>query len=182
MIYNDHRLSIKSIQDSGWFSGYASVFHHIDHQADSVVPGAFSACVKRWHATNIFPKMLWQHDPSQPIGRWEVIEERPEGLYVEGRLFLDLAKAREIYLLLKERVIDALSIGYKILRADQKEAHRVLEEVDVLEISLVTFPANSRARVTHVKSDQAMGVVLKRIEDIRERLRSAIGRPGILGV
>lgn len=167
MIHRDHTLHVKRISETGWFSGYASVFHHVDQQADAVLPGAFASCVERWRSTSETPKMLWQHDVTRPIGRWEILEERPQGLYVEGRLFLELIQGREAYVLLKEGVIDGLSIGYTIIRARRQKDHRVLEALDVREISLVTFPANDKARILDVKETHDWRGALDQIDRCR---------------
>lgn len=102
------------------------------------------------------PVMLWQHYSSQPIGIYESIKEDEIGLWVEGRLLLDIPKAREAHILLKNKAIRGLSIGF-IPTAWEWETRengvaRILKEIDLWEISLVTFPANSKALVDDVKS------------------------------
>lgn len=95
--------------------------------------------------------MLWQHHEEEIIGVWNRIEEDNKGLYVEGKLLLDIPKAREAQTLLRERALDGLSIGYRVKEAlcgREKGAVRLLTEVDLLEISLVTFPANGGARIS----------------------------------
>lgn len=94
--------------------------------------------------------MLWQHNPKQPIGVWRHLHEDEKGLYVEGRLALGVAQADEAYLLLKEGAIDGLSIGFRTIKAqhDRGRKSRLLLEIDLIEISLVTFGANTKARVS----------------------------------
>ena len=142
-----HKMTLKSHSESGWFSGYASVFNVKDLQNDWVAPGAFAAAIQE----GPMPKMLWQHDPAQPIGRWEKMQEHDHGLYVEGRLFLELAKAKEAFLLMKEGVLDGLSIGYDVRRASALKSGQLLSDLVLHEVSLVTFPANPLARIVDMK-------------------------------
>ena len=88
--------------------------------------------------------MLWQHDPKQPIGVWTRLQEDTQGLYVEGRLTLGVTKADEAYLLLKEGALESLSIGFRTIEAlqDKERKARLLLNIDLIEISLVTFGAN----------------------------------------
>lgn len=99
------------------------------------------------------PKMLWQHEAKRPLGVWTLLHENERGLYVEGRLILGVQQADEAYLLLKEGVIDGLSIGFRTRRAiwDKTNKARILLDIDLIEISLVTFGANTRATVHQVK-------------------------------
>src|SRR3990167_3431571 len=100
------------------------------------------------------PKMLWQHEAKEPIGLWTTLYEDERGLYVEGRLALGVSRADEAYLLLKKGILDGLSIGFRTVESiyDQKQKTRLLLDLDLLEISLVTFGANSKATVQSVKT------------------------------
>jgi HK97 family phage prohead protease len=93
------------------------------------------------------------HDPTQPIGIWQSIREDGNGLHVEGRLALRTQKGGEAYELLKLGALTGLSIGYRVVASqiDAKRKARILTDVDLFEISLVTFPANEAARVSEVK-------------------------------
>ncbi len=146
-------FEIKFIEQEGIFSGYASVFEELDEQGDRVLKGAFQASLARGLYKKQMPKMLWQHDPEQPIGIWHIIREDQKGLYVEGQLLLDVQRGREAYVLLKAGVLDSLSIGYQVVEAERGAVagERKLKKVDLFEISLVTFPANTAARITRVK-------------------------------
>ncbi len=103
----------KSIDNSGIFEGYASIYDEVDQQNDRVVRGAFAQTIASWKLCQQMPKMLWQHNPEHIIGTWLSIEEDHKGLKVKGRLLLDLLKAQEAYTLVKSKAIDGLSIGYK---------------------------------------------------------------------
>ena len=99
-------------------------------------------------------KMLFQHNPSEPIGIWDTIKEDTRGLYVRGRLMPEVARAREVLALMRAGALDGLSIGFRALkgRRDARTGVRRLEKVDLWEISVVTFPLLPGARVAHVKS------------------------------
>ncbi|MBN9343146.1 MAG: hypothetical protein BGO76_04115 [Caedibacter sp. 38-128] len=146
-------IELKYLEEEGVFEGYASVFEHLDDHGDRVVKGAFIDSLRQWWYSGQVPKMLWQHDPSQPIGVWESLEEDGHGLQVKGRLLLDVQRGREAYALMKAGVLDSLSIGYRVLEARPglKSGERLLSKLELHEISLVTFPANDCAKITQVK-------------------------------
>lgn len=144
-------LALGEVGASGLFEGYASLFGLADLGGDVVVPGAFSESLRRRGAIQI--KMLWQHDPAEPIGAWLAIEEDGKGLKVKGRLNLAVSRAREILALMSDGQVDGLSIGFRTQRAfqDRQTGLRHLQKIDLWEISLVTFPMLPQARVTAVK-------------------------------
>lgn len=150
-------FTMKSHQPDGFFCGYASVFQVLDHHHEVIAPRAFKASLSKWSSKGKLPKMLWQHDAKKPVGVWHEIYEDEHGLFVKGQLLLDLEAGREAYALLKAGVIDSLSIGFRPVKAkreaarDGKNQVRLLEEVDLMEISLVTFGANPEAKITAVK-------------------------------
>lgn len=136
---------------SGCFEGYASIFNNLDSHKEVVMPGAFKKSLAFWKEKNSMPKMLWQHNPEHVIGVWVDMFEDSRGLYVKGKLFFDVSKAREVLTLMQNKVIDSLSIGYHEHRAHMGMAEgkmaRFLTELDLLEVSLVTFPSNPLATV-----------------------------------
>lgn len=141
--------------DDGVIEGYASKFGEIDRGNDMVMPGAYRSSLATKHAGAV--KMLWQHDPSQPIGVWENIQEDETGLRVKGRLLTDVQKGREALVLLKAGVLDGLSIGYRTedygYVTEGGRTIRQLKKLDLWEISLVTFPMLLSARVA-AKGDE----------------------------
>lgn len=144
-------LEIKSEPDEdGMFEGYASVFGVLDQGMDVVERGAFVKSL----ASGRKVKMLWQHDMAQPIGTWDEIREDERGLYVKGRLLKDVQKGREAMALLKAGAIDSMSIGYRTIESAPEANGRVrkLLEVDLFEVSLVTFPMLPDAKITSVKA------------------------------
>lgn len=155
----------------GVFSGYASLFGTVDSQGDRVEAGAFGPSLEAWRAKGRRPAMLWQHDPSEPIGLWTDIEEDGIGLRVEGRLLLSIRAGAEAYEHLKAGTVDGLSIGYQAVEArrDRKTGLRRLARVNLWEISLVTFPANQEARVSTVKAGEDL-------PDARTRLSRSLRR------
>ena len=171
MIQFDKKFNIKSSTQEGWFSGYASIYDCLDLHKDIVAKGAFFESLQDKQS---WPKMLWQHDPAYPIGRWECVEERDEGLYVEGRLFLELPKAQEAFVLLKEGVVNALSIGFQIEKSRRLTEGRLLEKVRLHEISLVTFPANPEARILNIKHTDLCAQLLGRVDHLRQRVSGLI--------
>lgn len=145
-------LHLKSYDDNGAFAGYASIFHVVDNQQDMMVAGAFRETLEK--SGNI--KLLWQHNFDEPIGYFTQLYEDARGLYVEGKLLLDVQRAKEAHALLKAGAIAGLSIGYVPVKyhIDAPTGVRMLEEVDLYEISLVTFPANEQATVHAVKHEE----------------------------
>lgn len=144
-------------KNKGIIRGYGSYFDKVDQQGDIIAKGAFSNTLKAWKLSGKKPKMLWQHQSHKPIGIWTHLYQDERGLYVEGKLALGVSSAYEAYHLLKEGVIDGLSIGFRTIEAvqDTHRKARLILDLDLIEISLVTFGANPLARVHGVKgSDQ----------------------------
>lgn len=153
-------LEIKSVSETGVFSGYGSVFHNEDSYGDVVRPGAFKKSFAEWAKKGRLPPMLWQHDRREPIGVFTKMVEDEKGLFVEGRLLIDdIPQARAAYALLKEKALGGMSIGYREILIEQDHDEKVtnLLELDLWEVSVVTFPANEEATVDSVKSALAGG-------------------------
>lgn len=130
--------------------GYASIFNTPDLNGDVVSPGAFRRALREKGAAEI--RMLYQHAPETPIGRWTRFREDGRGLYAEGELLLDSETAREVHALLRGRALDGLSIGFQTVRAAKHERHakRFILEADLWEVSIVTFPMAPGARLVFV--------------------------------
>jgi HK97 family phage prohead protease len=144
-------LTVETVAEDGRFSGYASLFGEIDLGKDAIAAGAFLKSIRTRGAAGI--RMLWQHDPNQPIGTWTDIREDKRGLYVEGKLAKGVAKAAEVLELMRSGAIDGLSIGFKTIKAKADGGGiRHIHEADLWEISVVTFPMLPSARVGQVKS------------------------------
>lgn len=135
--------------------GHASLFGLTDKGGDVVVRGAYAASLARLAERGERVRMLWQHDPARPIGIWDEIREDAKGLWVSGRLLPEVAQAREAAALIAAGAIDGLSIGYRTISAERDaKGRRLLTEVELWEVSLVTFPMLSEARLGR-KSDDA---------------------------
>ncbi|MDP1729860.1 MAG: HK97 family phage prohead protease [Devosia sp.] len=135
------------IDETGRFSGYASVFDKLDESGDIVMPGAFRKSLARRGRERI--RLLFQHDPKEPVGTWEAIAEDGFGLWVEGRLVPGVPRADALRRLIEKRAVDGLSIGFRTVRATREPAtgHRRLWQIDLWEISIVTFPMMDGARI-----------------------------------
>lgn len=129
-------------------SGYASVFGKADQGGDVVLAGAYRKSLAALAARGGRIKMLWQHDPTQPIGVWDEVREDGHGLFVRGRILTDVAAGREAAALVGAGAIDGLSIGYRTVVAERDgKGRRLLAELELWEVSLVTFPMLPEARV-----------------------------------
>ena len=147
----------------GEFSGHASLFGTVDLAGDVVERGAFARAIRERGAGGI--RMLFQHDPAEPIGTWLEMREDERGLFVRGRLAPGVARAREVLELMRGGALDGLSIGFRTVRArkEGKDAKgpkgpkgpkgvvRRILEADLWEVSVVTFPMLPGARVEAVK-------------------------------
>ncbi|TRD19760.1 HK97 family phage prohead protease [Palleronia caenipelagi] len=152
-MYLEHKFCpaadpVISVTDGSVIEGYASLFGAEDQGGDIVAPGAYTASLKTLAERKGSVKMLWQHDPTQPIGVWDEVREDGRGLYVKGRILTDVEKGREAMALVAAGAIDGLSIGYKTRKAVREPSgRRLLSQLDLWEVSLVTFPMLPEARV-----------------------------------
>lgn len=145
-------LEVKELSAEGEFEGYASTFGNVDQGADVMLPGAFTASLRKRPPGKI--KMLLQHDVRRPCGVWTGMEEDGKGLKVKGRLLLSIQDGKETYELMRAGALDAMSIGYRVVtdEYDRASGVRKLKEVDLMEVSIVTFPMNERALVSGMKT------------------------------
>jgi HK97 family phage prohead protease len=130
------------------FEGYASLFGVADGGGDTMAPGAFAASLRKRPAAQV--RMLYQHFAHSPIGVWEEIAEDTRGLYVRGRLVSEVERARDVRALLAEGALNGLSIGFRTQRAKRTAMGRTLLEVELWEISVVTFPLLAGSQVTAI--------------------------------
>lgn len=165
----DFSLQVKDLSKDGTFEGYGSIFGNVDSYGEKVMPGAFVASLAKHRREGSSVLMLWQHNPSEPIGIWEDLAEDSKGLWGKGRLILEVQKARETHALMKAKAIGGLSIGYREVKVTPEGNVRNLEELDLREISPVSFPANRRARIEAVKSE--------RMDEFARRLRDGDPMP-----
>jgi HK97 family phage prohead protease len=171
-------LKIKSVDDTGSFTGLGAVYNTVDLGGDSIIPGAFARTLA---AGKQFP-LLWQHQPENPIGACKVTDTR-EGLLVDGKLLLQDPTALKAYTFIKAGIIKGISIGYDTIQATYDGDVRQLKECRLWEFSVVTFPMNESATIASVKSlsvsDDEVQMHLKAIarhqKGIRMHVKAILG-------
>jgi hypothetical protein len=154
------------------FEGYASLFGVADSAGDVVAPGAFSRSLRDIGRI----RLLYQHAASEPIGVWEEMREDKTGLYVRGRILTDLERGRDVLALLREGALDGLSIGFRTLRARRNAItkQRTLLEVELWEVSVVTFPLLIGSHVTAIgKKSEAASAIREAARVFRTQLSSS---------
>lgn len=187
--YKNLQIEIKEIDENGTFKGLASPYNNVDLGDDRVLPTAGP------RNNNKRVPMLWQHDSHKPVGEM-LLTDSKEGIQVDGKLFLDkdedgqymIPKAAEAYVLIKKGILK-LSIGYKTLDyeyvTEQKKTIRNLKDIEIMEVSAVTFPMNPQAKITAVKEEggnkveeKAMGFTeilnLRKSNELRWQLKDAL--------
>lgn len=161
-------LEIKAVDsDKGEIEGYASTFNgEPDSYGDIVAKGAFADSLAEHQAKGTMPKMFWQHDSWQPIGKWTAATEDSHGLKVSGQLNMGVQRGQEAFALLKEGDIDGLSIGYRIREysVDTDTGIWTLEKLDLLEVSIVSIGANENATIASVKATKAAHDLIERLK------------------
>lgn len=127
---------------AGLVTGYGSVFGKVDRGGDVVVKGAFRQSLREWRERKAAVPMLWDHDPKEPIGVWTEISEDDTGLKLKGELVLDVPRAQQVRALMMRGAVSGTSIGYKTRdhAIDRASGARLLKNVDLWEVSIVTFP------------------------------------------
>ncbi len=163
---------IKAENSKGIFTGYGSIFGNEDQGNDVMQKGAFTKSLVNRPVSKV--KMLYQHKTDEPIGVFTDMYEDSKGLFVKGQLAMGTQKGREAYELLKMGALDGMSIGFRADPEKQgynenKRGVRTLKEVDLMEISLVTFPMNESALIETVKGNA------KNIREWEKILRDAGG-------
>lgn len=156
-------------EDIGTFCGYASVFNNIDSYNDVILPGAFKKTLLEKFANKSI-KLLWQHTPKEPIGIIEELKEDSHGLFIKGKLLLEGKRAKEAHQLIKEGAISGLSIGFNVRNANKRDNNkgvRVIKEVELWEVSVVTFPANEESNITAIASNNEV-INEKNKQDVEE--------------
>jgi uncharacterized protein len=163
-----------TLTDGCRIEGYASIFGLADQGGDVVMPGAYRKSLSRLTAEKRAVRMLWQHDATQPIGVWDEIVEDGRGLKVKGRILTEVDKGREAAALVAAGAIDGLSIGYRTVTAEKDaKGQRLLREVELWEVSLVTFPMLSEARVA-AKGDSPEAAALRELAALFEEARRTL--------
>lgn len=169
----DFGFELKASKEDGTFEGYGSVFNIEDGGGDIVVPGAFADTLAAQKAAGRLPAMLWQHRQAEPIGVYTSMEEDSVGLKVAGKLALKTARGAEAYELMKMGALSGMSIGYRVREDswDRVTGVRTLKRLELVELSLVTFPMNDASRVSAVKTIEE----LDSLSEIERHLRDVCG-------
>lgn len=163
-----------TVRDGAVIEGYASLFGRRDRGGDVVQKGAYAASLKALGAAGRRVKMLWQHDPTRPIGVWDEVREDATGLYVKGRILTEVEQGREAAALLGAGAIDGLSIGYRTLKAVRDDkGQRLLSELELWEVSLVTFPMLPDARVAS-KGEETDPDTWRKLADLLDDARRSL--------
>lgn len=169
----DCAFECKAVNDDGTFEGYGSVFGVVDSYKEVVAAGAFGESLAALKTQGRMPALLWQHRAGEPIGVYTEMREDTVGLHVKGRLALKTARGAEAHELLKMNALSGLSIGFMTREDsyDKVTGIRTLRKLDLWEVSLVTFPANDAARISSVKTVEA----IESLADAESYLRDAGG-------
>jgi HK97 family phage prohead protease len=154
-------LEVKDLSDAGVFVGLASVYGNVDLQGDIVDAGAFTKSISE-RGANV--PILWQHDPTDPIGIGS-LSDSPDGLVIKGQIDLDTPQGARAYSALKKGYVKGLSIGYDVVKQKFEKGNRHLAELKLYEVSTVTFPANEAALVVGVKFDNDLPDFVRPIVD-----------------
>jgi HK97 family phage prohead protease len=160
-------FKVKAADDEGQIEGYVSVFGVRDSYNEVVMPGAFADSLAKHKREGTNPLMLWQHNPDEPIGVWNELSDDGTGLNGKGQLLKGVKRADEALIMLKAGAIQGMSIGYRevdVTPADATNPRKLLK-LDLLEASIVSFPANRRARVDSVKSEGRFANFAQRLRD-----------------
>ena len=160
-------FDIKALKATGEFEGYASTFGgEPDAYGDVIAPGAYADSLEQHKAKGTMPKLFWQHDRREPIGKWVDAMEDEKGLFVRGKLNMAVQRAKEAHALLKEGDIDGLSIGYRILEysVDTETQIWTLEKLDLQEVSVVSIGANENATIESVKAARQTQELVERLK------------------
>jgi len=160
-------LEIKSLKDTGEFEGYGSTFGgEPDVYGDVIAVGAYTESLAAHKAKGTMPKMFWQHNRDEPIGKWVSAKEDDHGLLMQGKLNMEVQRGREAYALLKAGDIDGLSIGYRIQKhsVDDETGIWTLEKLNLIEVSVVSVGANENAVVQSVKAAKAVHELTEKLK------------------
>lgn len=151
-------FEVKSVTEEGKFTGYGSVFGNIDLHRDVIMPGAFAKSLDNHKSRGTLPAMLWQHSMRDVVGIYEAMDEDAHGLKLAGELFIkdSIPEADKAYTLMRRKAITGMSIGFNIPKGGEEYNKELniweIKEVDLVEVSIVTWPANPEAQIESVKS------------------------------
>lgn len=133
--------------ENGVVSGVGWKFDTPDRIGDWIEPGAFKGA-------KLPIPMLFGHDMNDPVGTWDVAEEKTDSLHLTGKLLVDdVTRAREVFALVKSGAVRGISIGFVTRKATTRTGGgRIIKSLELLEVSLVTIPMHADAKITSAKS------------------------------
>lgn len=157
-------------------AGYASLFDIEDQAGDVIRPGAFARCLAARGAAGV--RMLFQYEAGEPVGVWREIREDARGLYVHGDILAEGPRGRSTRSLVAQGAVDGLSIGFRTVRYGPRPGGRGRElfELDLWEVSIVTFPMLAQARLQVLTPPEPTGLS----EPVFDPLAGLIAEPAIL--
>jgi HK97 family phage prohead protease len=162
---------INSSSENNIINGYASVFNVIDTHNDIIMPGAFTKSINAHFTGSKRIALLWQHMVDKPIGKIQQLQEDEYGLYLTAEILDNIHHGREALELIKSNTIYGLSIGFNPIKSYiNNTGERIIEEIELWEISLVTFPANQWANITQLKANNT--AILALISNLEKALKS----------
>ncbi len=166
-------LEIKSLHDRE-FEGHGSIFGNVDLGGDVVLPGAFKHSLAQHEKAGSLPQMFWMHWPDRVPGKWLSMKEDKKGLKVKGTL-AETPLGDEIRTLLQMDAVKGLSIGYRTVDQEfAEDGTRLLKELELWEVSVVSLPMNPLAQVAHAKSQlSAIGEYVPTLKEFERILREA---------
>jgi len=154
----NRQLQIKAVEETGRFTGYGSVFGNVDLHKDVILPGAFAESLDAHRKKGTMPAMLWQHSMRDVVGLYDDMKEDDRGLYLSGELFINanIPEADKAYTLMSRKAVTGMSIGFNIPKGGEtydKDADVwEISKIDLVEVSIVTYPANPEAQIATVKA------------------------------
>jgi HK97 family phage prohead protease len=152
------KLEVKEVTEEGHFSGYGSVFNNVDLHRDVILPGAFEKTIERHEKSGSMPAMLWQHSMKDVVGIYDSMKEDDHGLNLKGRLLIgeNIPEADKAYALMRNKAVRGMSIGFNIPKGgeewNKEDEVWEIKEIDLVEVSIVTYPANPEAQIATVKA------------------------------
>jgi HK97 family phage prohead protease len=168
-------LQLKSLDDTGVFEGFASVYGNIDYGGDVVLPGAFKKSIEEKPSLTV----LWEHDTKHPIAKG-VLEDTMTGLKIHGQLDMADPMAQFVMGKLKGGFVNGLSIGYQVVKDGWEAGKRQLKEVKVHEVSIVTLPQNDRAIITSFKAGRKFSAdSIAKLQSIINSLETLLEDAGV---
>lgn len=167
-------LAIKAVSEEGEFEGHAAVFGNVDLGGDIVLPGAFTKSLRTRPASKV--KLLRNHDMSEPIGVVLDLAEDKKGLAFKAKVTTETTRGRETLALMRMGSLDQMSFGYRTVkdRYDSGRKARLLEEVEVFELTVCALGMNPKATISRVKDFDAARAetIIARLHRAREALRA----------